>query len=345
MKQKIRSVEDFLLDEKFQQFVSSQGSHHRQYWKIWLDSHPESEENFNLAYQLAKQMIAQDNVPDNYKSEVWQRIKTGISNSTPLKVVKPEDLTGWRYEKTSYNGFLKIAAVLIAIVVFTVLLYLNYKQHYLYNYYSTNYAETTTINLPDSTQIILNANSQVKVPKDFNQRREVWLDGEAYFKVAEKEDRQNFIVYANGVNVEVLGTEFSINNRHNKTRVVLNNGKVKLYQSKQEFIEDTVYMKPGDLVEIINSKNEITQKRVDPEVYNSWRNKILIFKQTSFEDIAQIIEDTYGYEVVFESPELEHQKFTGTSPNDNVNVLLEKLEKLYEVNIQVEEGKIIFNNK
>jgi len=345
MNQKIRTVEDLLLDEKFQLYVSSFGNRYQKYWENWLKEHPESEKNFHQAYNLARQMTKQDDIPPDYRAQVWNRIKSDLASTHPLKPDIHTDLTSWRYHKKTNPNWLGMTAVFLALALMTAFLYLNYQQNDAFQSFATDFGETRTIDLPDHSQIILNANSKVKITEGFYENREVWLEGEAFFKISKKDNQQNFVVYANGVNVEVLGTQFSVNNRRNKTQVVLNSGKVKLYPAHPVAYEDTVYMKPGELVEIISSNNQITQKQVDPEVYNSWRNKILIFKQTPFTDIAQVIEDTYGYQVIFKSSELTKRKFTGTSPNDNINVLLEKLQMLYEVKIKVEEDKIIFENK
>lgn len=64
--------------------------------------------------------------------------------------------------------------------------------------------------LPDSTRVWLNAHSKLIYPASFHQdRRQVELDGEAYFDVRHQEGSP-FIVKTKTMNVKVLGTEFNV---------------------------------------------------------------------------------------------------------------------------------------
>ena len=67
-------------------------------------------------------------------------------------------------------------------------------------------AAISVITLPDQTKVTLNRYSSLTYPDRFTEdRREVQLQGEAYFEV-EKDARHPFVVKADPVEVEVLGT-------------------------------------------------------------------------------------------------------------------------------------------
>lgn len=71
-------------------------------------------------------------------------------------------------------------------------------------------AEIRTVTLPDQTTVTLNRYSSLTYPDRFKgEKREVHLTGEAYFEV-QKDTRHPFVVKANPVNVQVLGTHFNV---------------------------------------------------------------------------------------------------------------------------------------
>ena len=71
-------------------------------------------------------------------------------------------------------------------------------------------AEIRDITLPDQSVVTLNRYSTLSFPSRFRgAKREVRLTGEAYFDV-EKDTRHPFIVKAESVNVQVLGTQFNV---------------------------------------------------------------------------------------------------------------------------------------
>ena len=71
-------------------------------------------------------------------------------------------------------------------------------------------AAISVITLPDQTKVTLNRYSSLTYPDRFKEdRREVQLQGEAYFEV-EKDARHPFVVKADPVEVEVLGTHFNV---------------------------------------------------------------------------------------------------------------------------------------
>src|ERR1700727_3570645 len=78
----------------------------------------------------------------------------------------------------------------------------------------TGYGEIKNILLPDSSVVILNANSSMRIPQQWTESggRQVWLEGEAYFQVQKKPSTaQKFVVHTRQGDVEVLGPGFTAN--------------------------------------------------------------------------------------------------------------------------------------
>ena len=71
--------------------------------------------------------------------------------------------------------------------------------------------ESYKIVLSDGTEVWLNAATRLRFPSRFyGKQREVYVEGEAYFKVA-KDAAHPFIVHTTLTQVQVLGTSFNIN--------------------------------------------------------------------------------------------------------------------------------------
>jgi ferric-dicitrate binding protein FerR (iron transport regulator) len=204
----------------------------------------------------------------------------------------------------------------------------------------TAFGESRSLFLPDSTKVTLNANSVLRYSAaDFNgKNREVWLDGEAFFAVVRKKDNQNFRVHTGELQVEVLGTRFNVNARRGTSRVVLEEGKVKLDIPDGDKSSQLI-MLPGEFVEVSGETRKIAKKKVEVSNYSSWRLNKLMFISASLEEIAQLLEDNYGYEVEFKNASLKNLRFTGSAAVDNPRELIEKLNKVFDLNIQQEGTK------
>ena len=105
-------------------------------------------------------------------------------------------------------------------------------------HYTTAYGETKQLTLPDGTRVILNANSNLSYANDWasgevSRTRSVRLAGEAFFKVTKRQTPTGspvkFVVNSRDLQIAVLGTEFNVNQRGQAVSVMLNEGKVQIY--------------------------------------------------------------------------------------------------------------------
>ncbi|MGB3780875.1 MAG: FecR domain-containing protein [Tunicatimonas sp.] len=193
--------------------------------------------------------------------------------------------------------------------------------------YTTDYGETKTIWLPDSSKVILNANSTLTFSTDEQQTREAWLDGEAFFEIKKLSHSRNaaqpvkFVVHTDNLDVEVLGTAFNVNERRGATQVVLEHGKVRLATKHNE----QIMMQPGDLVALASPSAALTTQVVDPKDYTVWQEKKLVFKRTPITEVATMMEDYYGWEVILSDGDWADHRITGSIPTYDEEIFLEVL--------------------
>jgi transmembrane sensor len=176
---------------------------------------------------------------------------------------------------------------------------------------STGYGEQKNLILPDGSSVVLNGNTSIHYDQSWNETsdREIWIEGEGFFDVVHSKNHQRFIVHTNNdLSVQVLGTKFNVKVRRGKTEVMLEEGRVRLVRGTDEKV-DTLTMKPGELAVIENGK--ILNGAVNSTRYTSWKNGKLYFDQTPLIEVAKILEDTYGFVVVFKKKSLVDRKLSG----------------------------------
>jgi ferric-dicitrate binding protein FerR (iron transport regulator) len=201
--------------------------------------------------------------------------------------------------------------------------------------YRTGYGQTREITLPEGSRVVLNGNSTLSFPAEWPARgpREVWLDGEAFFAVTHRPDHRKFVVTTPGrLRVEVLGTEFNVYGRQQKTKVSLNTGAVQLHVGPAGG-SGPLRMQPDELVEFDGRSERLTRKKVNAAMISSWKNKKLVFENTSLREVIQLLGDTYGVRATVSEPGLLEERFSGTVPNENLDVLLDGLAGLFDLEI------------
>lgn len=199
----------------------------------------------------------------------------------------------------------------------------------------TSFGEIRHVVLPDSSLVVLNANSILKYKTSWNSRevRKVHLQGEGFFKVVHKANHQKFEVHTSTcVRIDVLGTEFNVNDRRQRTQVTLQSGKiaVDLKKNKTPGSNPDMTMKPGEYI-LVDGSHRITRKSVNAETYTSWKSNRFVFNETPLREILYALEDQYGTTVIVKDSAMLHETFTATYPSDNKEILLKALTKSFGI--------------
>lgn len=193
---------------------------------------------------------------------------------------------------------------------------------------TTQQDEQVSITLPDGTVVALNSMSKLKYAlQDFgNGKREVYFDGEGHYQVAK--DRQHpFTIHAQGMEVQVLGTEFNFINREkdSKAEIALINGSVKL----TSLVSGESYtMSPKEIVIIDKKTGDMDIHRSENiSDATAWQQKQMIFRNTPLSEVLASIEKRYKVDIVLETKATEN--FTGTLPTNNLNEALNIIKLTY----------------
>ncbi len=226
-----------------------------------------------------------------------------------------------------FKSFLRVAAA-IAILLAGSYFFLNT----LDQSYSTQLAERTEVQLPDNSQVILNADSQISFSeKKWTKERNVELDGEAFFKVAKG---KKFTVSTASGTVSVLGTQFNVENRTDFFEVTCYEGLVSvLYNNKERKLP------AGTSFLVVNGKvmDDTAIKNGQP----SWVNNESSFKSIPLKYVLAEFERQFNVKVETENIN-DNQLFTGSFSNTAIKIALESISTPSKINYKLEGNNVLF---
>lgn len=333
------TLDELIIDPEFICWVKTPKEVDGRKWLEWSMLSPENARILAEAREFVLELSLDADEPEQQElADLWNRIEA--SNEVwDQKQKNPK----FRI-RSLITSWYKVAAVTAGLLVLGVLAKVYFIQGT--SEQSTAFGEQRTVILPDSSVVILNANSTIEYAEGWEQDkpREVFLNGEAFFSVTHKRNSQKFIVHTKDLDVQVLGTKFDVNTRRSQTKVFLKSGKVKLYLTQVDNKE--VDMKPGDMVQYSTTQETISRKQVvKPQIYTAWLEKKLVFEDTPLLEIAHLLEDNYGYKVQFNNQELGALTFTGSIESGNVDLLLTILQKTFNISIVKKEGSLFIGKK
>lgn len=206
----------------------------------------------------------------------------------------------------------------------------------LYNTVKTPRGGEYAIVLADSTKVWLNAGTEFRFPVYFSgNRREVYLNGEAYFDVS-KDERKPFVVHAGEVKVQVYGTEFNVNNyKAGQVETVLVEGQVGMSEKGKE-----VRLAPGEKGTFVEGGVKI--ERVDVYAYIAWKEGSFVFEDERLEEIMEKLARWYDVEVFYAREEAREECLSGDMMRyKDIRSLLYYFERISDVRFEIKGKSIV----
>ena len=200
------------------------------------------------------------------------------------------------------------------------------------------------VTLEDGTLVHLNYNSRLIYPEKFGDRRDVILDGEAYFMVAKDKSRQ-FVVHTPQGDIKVYGTEFWVNTRADvqasqestlSCQLALVRGSISFTPIEGK----ETMLKSGQELSIVDSQLSITD--VDTAPYIAWNEGKFFFDEWPLERIMQVMARWYGREVEFKSDDIKQLKYSGNFDRyEDIHPTMEAIEAITGLKITINPKQII----
>jgi ferric-dicitrate binding protein FerR (iron transport regulator) len=275
-------------------------------------------------------------VDSRLQEENWKAVEGAIRQGemSPASHIVGGVIGGEVVERRSFRWGRVLAAAACLVTVAIGIWWIETRTgHPEFSEIRTGYGEIKNILLPDSSVVILNANSSMRIPQQWTESggRQVWLEGEAYFQVQKQPSTvRKFVVHTRQVDVEVLGTKFNVNARRQRAVVSLEEGKVRLSMNGvvTSVLEKkaALVMRPGQVAEV----DEDLQTKVNEDrtigTRSGWTRHEFHFDNTSLGEIAGMIKDTYGYDMVVEDSSMLSFPISGDLRKPELQDLLKVLQ-------------------
>ncbi|SDL96783.1 ferric-dicitrate binding protein FerR, regulates iron transport through sigma-19 [Catalinimonas alkaloidigena] len=324
------NFKDFVQDESFQQWVYHPDAQSNAFWESWLARNPEKRPVVDMARQFLL-LLQRNETPlsDQQVAATLQNIHRR-RQETPVVHMAPR----------TRRPLLQWAAAVLLLVATGVVAYLYFapRDHF----YATGNGEQEVIMLPDGSEVVLNANSTLRYPAHWHGQRDVYLEGEAFFSVRKLQHDTGavkLIVHTPELAVEVLGTRFNVRSRDQRTRVVLEEGKVRLAADGEAML-----MKPGELVEYA-AQERFVKHTAEPRQYTAWVERELILENRTLGEVSTILEDIYGLRISIPDTAVANMPLYGSVYLGEADAILEILSLSYQLKIDRQEEHVTIRKK
>lgn len=210
--------------------------------------------------------------------------------------------------------------------------------------YTTAFGERKEITLPDGSVVMLNAGSTLKYPEKFyGKKREVYLDGEGFFKI-QKNELKPFLAHTAQLDIQVLGTSFNINafTTSREAKVSVATGKVKISQLAKEF--DSQFLIHDE--QLTYNRFAKTMVKSKNPAYNdiAWTTNTLLLDNASIEQVVEKLEKWFDVSIMLKNQKIKDQKLNGSYKNPVLIDVLESLKFLADITYEYKsENEILIN--
>lgn len=167
----------------------------------------------------------------------------------------------------------------------------------------TDASQMVSAQLADGSVVRLAPHSRLRIANAAS-RRDIWLDGRAFFAVA-KDAHRPFVVHTSAGNAVALGTRFEVNVRGDALTLVMLQGRVALSANGA-----SVEVHGGEVSAVARGAVPTVVKVADVRPMLTWVGEFLAFEATPLAEAASEIGGRYGVQVQVHGPELAHRTVT-----------------------------------
>ncbi|MGQ8335245.1 FecR family protein [Sunxiuqinia sp. A32] len=206
--------------------------------------------------------------------------------------------------------------------------------------------QMTSVVLPDGSKVQMNSGSKLFYSGEYSAgERIVKLQGEAFFDI-EKDTEHPFLVKTDRLDFKVYGTSFNVQAYPDEDEIntTLVEGSLGVINKKGDELTRLV---PGENAKQLCSTNELIIKKVNTQIYTSWKEGLITFQNEKLKDIAKQLERWYNVKIIFRNPDIGEEVYLGTilqnKPIDQILEVFSLTSSLkYEIVPQADKPTIIY---
>jgi len=365
-------ISDFALDDDFIRWVNEGKKADSDFWNHWLSLNPDK---YMVVAEARKilESIRTEEVPinaDERENEI-NRLLVTISGRVSSQGEVVESLPRPRSVSIlKRTWWYAAAAIFIGVVITTGYIFQKHEkgsEQFAYGVVtpakhlieSVNTSEKTIkLKLPDESIVELAPNSRIGYRNDFDSStmRDVYLSGEAFFKVT-KNPARPFRVFANEIVTKVLGTSFMVRSFEKDTviQVTVRTGKVSVYSQVNDTRNLKSTMQLGGIIvtpnqELVYKKSEQKfQKSLLPDPTEILSKPVdqesMIYDEAPLEKVFAQLGKSYGINIVYDTELLRKCTVTADLRNEPFYRKLDLICKAISANYEIIDGQIVIVTK
>jgi transmembrane sensor len=384
------SMEDLVFSRSFRNWVFNRESPEAGFWESWIARNPDKAEMVRhakaviYALQLNPSTLSEDDIEAEVQKAL-QRLK-----EAPRYFADDSEVMGASRSRSLLRPYrLMTAAALFIVIALAGYLFYRINLHKQRNVFQSFLASHKTspvreqtggafsdqvITLPDSSTVRLAQGSKLYYTPDMGSgtdaaggdaagdrgagadpaavkgRREVYLDGEAFFDIRKNAARP-FYVYTGQVITKVLGTSFLVRSLSSDqtTTVIVKTGKVSVFREDDFYAHSTTSSEPGGIIltpnqEVVydREQHQLNKTLTDkPEKLAAVPDTALVFNVTPVSRVFKRLQELYGIPIVYDEEVISSCSLTATLGNDSFYDKLNMICKAIGATYEVIDGTIV----
>src|SRR5690606_25523369 len=173
--------------------------------------------------------------------------------------------------------------------------------------------------------------------KDFSSKaRHVRIEsGEVFFEVS-SDTLKPFIVEADELTIQVLGTSFNVKHTAQLTEVIVESGKVRVSTGNQG-----IELLSGEKVRLTDDDPVLRKEANTDKLYNYFRSNLFIADNTPLWRVVEVLNEAYDSNIVIGNPEIRDLPLSTTFKNEQIDQIIHIITETFQISAVYEDGKII----
>jgi len=364
-------ISDFVIDDDFIRWVIEGKKADNEFWDNWLKEHPDKYMIVAEARKILESLRTEEPIiSDEERENEINRLLHTISERT--ETVEPAESipSDHSISSSKRRWWWAAAAVLIGVAViagYTFQKHERVTERFAYRAVTSSKHLIESVNtsekpirltLPDESIVELAPNSRIGYPNNFDSSttRDVYLSGEAFFRVT-KNPARPFRVFANEIVTKVLGTTFSVRSFEKDTviQVAVRTGKVSVYSQVNQVKDSKSNSQPGGI--ILTPNQELVYKKSEQKFQ---RNLLaepveiapaaavqdnMILEEVPLEKVFSMLSKKYEINIVYDTELLKPCTVTADLRNEPFYRKLDLICKAIAASYEIIDGQVVIVTK
>lgn len=309
--------------------------------QAWIQQQKEQDPSFAKVYSQVRRLYSKPAADANgYEPDVemgWKRLQTRVKmrqlSDPPVMTPAPK--------RNSYGW--AVAASIVFLLTAGLWLAGRLNENTEWVEVQTALNETKELLLADGSRVMLNENSRLAYPQNFdNDGRTVRLNGEAFFEV-QKAEGKRFTVLTEGTKTEVIGTAFYLRAYPSEeVRIQVREGKVAFANLQNQ---EAVFLTPGQEAIMPAGQPVPRKKEIEDPNFQAWQSKQLQFSDTRLDRLVKTIEAYFDTSISIRNPDLHNCRFTVSFEQPELEEVLEILAITGNLTIKKESDNYVISGE